>query len=374
MIKSNSQKACQPKILVVNSDMTSHGGIASVIQTLYRENELQGKPVEYLLLKTSYYKDKSKAAEVLLLIGSLFRFIFILTFSPVDIVHIHSSAWLSFYRKSIFFFLAKCFRKKIIFHLHSSQFDEFFLSTDFFKSKLICFVFKHSDLIVTLCNEWEKKIKRQYGNVNVLTVHNPISMKEYGESDLRSMNSGRLRILFLAFLIQSKGLEDIVILARKIKDSGIKNIEVVIAGKGELEGWLIKAIMEYGLSDIINFKGWVEGENKKEMLRSADVYFLPSYNEGMPISILEAMCNSLAIVATRIAGVPDLVEEGINGYMMTPGDIEGYFNIFTDLAANPQKVCDMGKESYRLVQGFDSSIILQKLFAIYERLILDRPV
>jgi len=349
--------------------MSSHGGIASVIQTLYNENSTQGNLVDYRLLKTSYYKDKSKVDNLLLLMKSFFRCFYMLSFKTVDILHLHSSADISFYRKCIFFFLAKIFRKKTIFHLHSSRFYEFFLTSNPIKLSLIKFVFRRTDLVITLCTDWETKLRDQYSNIRVMTVHNPINIGEYTAISRCTKDSTCLKILFLAFLIPSKGIEDILILARKLKDQGVKNIEMVIGGKGELADRLLQYIREYELSETINFRGWVEGEEKKLLLANSDVYFLPSYNEGMPISILEAMCNSLAIVSTRIAGIPDLVNEGVNGYLRKPGDIEGFFNILSELAAEPEKVRVMGQESYRLVQSFDSSMILKQLIQIYDKLI-----
>ncbi len=355
-------------IVLVNSDMSSKGGISSVIQSITRTNRKIGSPVRLILLKTSHYKEKELFAEISLLIYSIAKFISILLFNKIDIVHIHSSAFLSFYRKSIFFLLAKIFGKKTIFHLHSSKFREFFITPNRFQNAFIRLVFKHSNLVIALCHDWETKLKHRYTFKSITTVHNPISIQDYTVTNKEQIADETLRVLFLAFLIPSKGVMDIISIAKRLKESGDHKVEVIIGGKGELEPTLLDAIEHHQLQNIIHFKGWVSGDYKTQLLASSDVFFLPSYNEGMPISILEAMCNGLAIVATAIAGVPDLVKNGLNGYMKKPGDIDGFYEVLTQLANDRTKALEMGKESLRLVRKFDSTIILDKWIDIYRQL------
>lgn len=365
-----SDEICfQPKILFVNSDMTSRGGIASVIQTLYEENVSQNAPIGLSLLKTSHYMDKSKISELVLFVEAFFRCLYMLLFKNIDIVHIHSSAGISFYRKCIFFFLSKSFRKKTIFHLHSSRFYEFFLTNNFLKNSLIKFVFNHADAVLVLCQDWKDKLRIKYPEAKVVTIYNPIQVESYNRKRPTNIKHDRLKVLFLAFLIPSKGVEDILEVAKKLKMEHVRNIEITIAGKGQLEDRILQDIKEYQLSEILKFRGWVDGQEKKNLLANSDVFFLPSYNEGMPISILEAMCNSLAIVSTPIAGIPDLVKEGVNGYLVEPGDIDVFCKILSMMSVENNMTFAMGQESYKLVQKFNSKEILEQLVCIYKRLI-----
>ncbi len=355
-------------VLVVNSDLTSNGGIASVIKTLYNANIKMGTPVNFHLLKTSHFKDKPLIFEIILLVRSFFTCIYTLSVKHIDIVHIHTSAEISFYRKSLFFILAKLFRKQTIVHLHSGKFYKFFLTNSSIKASLIRFVFKHSDRVIALCSDWGDKIKQRYPGTDVVVVHNPIDIEEYAPNETRNKRERELQIVFLAFLIPSKGVEDIISLARMLKERKVSNLRLLIGGKGELENRLLSAIEEYDLAEIVHFKGWVSGNEKKELLSDSDVYFLPSYIEGMPVSILEAMCNRLAIISTRIAGIPDLVKDEVNGYLRKPGDIEGFLELLIGFAAEPERARKMGLESYNIVQEFDSSRILDQLITIYNEL------
>ncbi len=352
---------------MVNSDLSSKGGIASVVKTYYAINNKRGHPIKFQLLKTNYYKEKNKLFELILFISSLLTFIYLLSKSDIDIVHIQSSHGFSFFRKAIFLFIGRLFKKKNIIHVHSSNFYDFFIGKNILLSKFCQVVFNYTDLIIVLCKDWEIKIKKKYHLKSVITLHNPIILDKLNN---KKYKKNGLNILFLGFLIKSKGILDIIALIKKLQSTRIKNIKITIAGKGELEQNIVNFCSnKNSLSNYFEFKGWVEGSKKKDLLQSADVFFLPSYNEGMPISILEAMSYNLPIIATKIAGVPELVMDGINGYLFKPGDIEGYYNALLELSKDRSKLLSMGRESLRIVKNFDADIIFDKLLTIYNKIL-----
>jgi glycosyltransferase involved in cell wall biosynthesis len=262
--------------------------------------------------------------------------------------------------------LAKLFCKKVVFHIHSSRFYDFFLSDKPVKSFIVHLVFRYSNLVIVLCKDWEIKLIDKFKDITVKTLHNPININEYKNDYSITNEHPELRILFLAFLIEPKGILDIIDLAKLIKKNSINNIHIKIGGKGELEETLVREITRYGLSDILEFCGWADSVKKKELLINADVFFLPSYNEGMPISILEAISSGLPILSTNIAGIPDLVQNNVNGYLLNPGDVKGYYNVLLDWANDKAKLKAMGHESLKIAQNFNSGTIFDQMLALYE--------
>ncbi len=73
----------------------------------------------------------------------------------------------------------------------------------------------------------------------------------------------------------------------------------------------------------VEFVGWLSEQEKIELLHSVDIFVLPSYHEGLPYAIIEAMASGLPIVASSVGGIPDVIRNGENGFLIEPGDIQG---------------------------------------------------
>ena len=103
------------------------------------------------------------------------------------------------------------------------------------------------------------------------------------------------------------------------------------------------------------------------MLREADIFFLPSYNEGMPMSILEAMGYGLPIVSTNVGGISKVVHNGENGYYFNPGDYENFGEVICELLVDSDKYLDMSKKSFQIVyESYSLESHIKKLEAVYK--------
>ena len=137
-------------------------------------------------------------------------------------------------------------------------------------------------------------------------------------------------------------------------------------GGNKNEEALKEAIRAQHLEDCVHFNGFVSGDLKKELLSRSDVFVLPSYNEGLPISILEAMSYGCAIISTPVGGIPEVVKD--NGVLVQPGDIEG---IAAAVArCGDEDACrKMGLSSLKMVEAFHPEAVMASLKQIYESLL-----
>lgn len=309
----------RPNVLMIGGDLSSNGGIASVIKSYYSAHQIGGYKYDLHLLKTNYYKDKGLFFEVLIFLRSFFKAIYISVFKEIGIFHIHSSAKTSFYRKSFFILLGKIMQKKIILHLHSSDFYNFFLAD----RVVVNFILPMCDCAVVLCTDWENRLTDKFPKSRIVKIENPHEFLTRNAPYIERFNK-KFTVLFVGFFIESKGIRDLIKLALEIKMRGRNDIVIQLAGKGDLEGHIRNEIESKKLNDVIDLVGWISGAEKIAMYSNADVFILPSYKEGMPISILEAMAYGLPIISTNIAGIPDIVENGKNGFLYNPGDVTGY--------------------------------------------------
>ena len=159
-------------------------------------------------------------------------------------------------------------------------------------------------------------------------------------------------VLFLGELGKRKGCYDIPAVIAQVKKS-IPAVRFVLAGAGsEVDEKAIKKLIdEKGVSDNVEFPGWVRGDTKDKLLREADVFFLPSYNEGMPMSVLDAMGYGLPVVSTNVGGIPKIVHDGENGYCCKAGDTDVMSEAITDLLMDQLKREKMAEDSISIVKA-----------------------
>jgi glycosyltransferase involved in cell wall biosynthesis len=337
---------------MIGPDPQACGGISAVVK-LYEEYGLFSKEVEYL----PSYKGGRLFYILVYFSKFLLKYIFTLIKSKnIEIVHIKSSHGGSFYRKFLAFVLAKIFGKKIIFHVHSGIFDKFYYESPYFIKKMIFYALKNSDLIISLSESWKSKILDICCN-NIAALYNPTVIKEKNIKENNFLN-----VLFLGLLSKNKGVFNIIEAAKHIKSD---NIKISLYGDGDRKIFE-KIIKENNLQNKIEVKGWISGEEKEKALKNADVLILPSYNEGLPMSILEAMAVGLPIISTPVGGITEAVENEVNGFIIKAGDFEALAEKIDLLAGDRNLRIKMGDKGYKMAkEKFDINIIVKKLEDIY---------
>ena len=130
-----------------------------------------------------------------------------------------------------------------------------------------------------------------------------------------------------------------------------------------------KFVKENSFETKVSVPGWISVDQKLVLLKEADIYILPSYQEGLPISILEAMSAGLPIISTPVGGIPDAVTDGENGYLIEPGDSEALASKILFLSENHnvwEKLSLQSKEIAK--QKFHMSRIESELADLYNSL------
>lgn len=357
-------------VLSVGPDLNSNGGgIASVIKSYYAAYSDGSYDFDFILFRTIGHIGSRILANGLYFIYAYLKLLILLISNrDIQILHIHSSSHYSFLRKSIIAITARLFNKRTIIHLHSSKFCEFFLSKNRFVSMWINFVFKRVDIVVTLCKKWQLELNNKYPEAHITTIHNPIVIPRDAKYLDHSTNKGIFTVLFIAFLSTNKGLMDVVSVAKIFKKTNI-NINFKIAGRGQLESHLIEVLNLQECSNI-EFVGWADEKAKKTLYEQANIFFLPSYNEGMPIVILEAMAYSLPVVSTTISGIPDQIDNAVNGFLYNPGDINGFVEGITKLYYDKDIYRKATQAAWEKVQRFSNDKIFEEITALYSKRII----
>ena len=310
------------------------------------------------------YVRKSFVQQALVYVASIFRLIYVLaTDRTVKILHIHHASKGSFMRKSVLFFIGKMFGKKIILHIHGGGFHNFYKRSRLLKP-VIKYVLEHADAIICLSENWKKYYSETFKLKRLEIVNNVIE-----DPSVQSFaRNGSVNLLFLGHITERKGLFDLLKVLGTNKSAFDKKITFTIAGVGD-EQKLNKAIESYQFNGEVKFAGWVNGAKKSELLNKCDVYVLPSYNEGLPVSILEAMSYGKPVIATAVGGVPEIVKPGYNGWLFKPGDHEALRNIIGEVLEDRERLKQFGENSLKISRDYTPEAIVQSLDKLYEQII-----
>lgn len=341
-------KICR-KLLTVGP-IKSKGGISSVMCSYSRIL----KPFDYV----STYVDSSKPAKLWASGLACLQVVFYCLVKRKKIVHLHSAAYSSFQRKRFLAALARTFGAKTIFHIHNGEFDIF--AKKYGPEKIKRILSKNA-AVIALSDFWKKNMESVIGLNNIVVINNIVNTPAYG---LKPEFGKKINILFLGIICPDKGIYDLIDTIAKGKEYYRERISLTIGGKGEVER-LKALIKDNRLGDFIKFAGWVGGDEKEQLIRDSDIYVLPSYHEGMPISILEAMAYGKPIVATGVGGIPEIVHDGENGILVTPGDNAALDRALRDMIDDRDRLKSMGKRSIELVRPYLDASVAGQLEALY---------
>lgn len=155
-----------------------------------------------------------------------------------------------------------------------------------------------------------------------------------------------VRVLFVGSLIDRKGLHDLL---DALADPDFTRVRLTVVGDGPNAARLKAMAESWGLPERIDWKGIVPPVEVARLMRSSDILCLPSYMEGRPNVVNEAMASGLPVIVTRIGGVPDMVREGETALLFEPGDIEGLRQCLRPLVNDADLRSRMGRAGHEFL-------------------------
>ncbi|MCD8290240.1 MAG: glycosyltransferase family 4 protein [Prevotella sp.] len=355
------KRTLSDEILMVGVYYKHHapGGMAAVIQ--YYEGHFE--KLHYV----ASWKLTNAFGRIWYAVAAYLNVLFRLVFDRrIKILHIHTASDMSFWRKSQFVKLGKSFGKKVILHVHASRFKDFYNESA--KKEQIKKLLLLPDRIIVLSQSWKEWfLGIGVPDKNIVVLHNITDYPNIS-NDNNDIESGRpIRFLFMGEIGERKGVFDILRGMKNHVDE-LNGKMILRIGGNKHEDELRKMITDGHLEDIVKFEGWVSGDKKIEMLNWADVFILPSHNEGLPISILEAMSYGMPIISTPVGGIPEVVSEQ-NGILVTPGNEEEIINAIRFFINNPDTISSYGKVSKDIVKTYMPDYVIGHLKKIYEEIL-----
>lgn len=259
--------------------------------------------------------------------------------TPINISHIHTTDW-DLKKRNIF-----------VDNILSNLVD-----------KIICCSEAVQKFVVI--NEGIKKDK-------TIKIYNGVSnkLKKYC-NPLKIFADDEVCIATVASLVKNKGHTYLLEAIHKIYQTQ-KNIRLIIVGEGPLKNELMNYANELGIEKVVYFLG--RKDNVYEILSQIDICVLASTErEGLGLSLLEAMCHSKPIVGTKIGGIPEIIENGYNGYLVLPKNSENLAYRLGNLVNNNSLREEMGKNGKKIFdKKFKQEIMIKNIEHLYENLIIE---
>lgn len=196
-------------------------------------------------------------------------------------------------------------------------------------------------------------------------IHVGIPVEQFTRSNAPKTASRQPEILYIGRLVPEKGqavlLEALALLAERGLEA-----RVTLAGEGRLRPRLEEQAERLGLASRTTFLGAVGQDELHELYEKASIFCLPSFAEGVPVVLMEAMAMNLPVVSTKITGIPELVEDGVSGFLVAPGRPDELADRLELLLTDPSLSRELGARGReKVLREFDAELSAAQLYELF---------
>ncbi len=343
------------RVLMIAASRKTRGGISAVLHA-YTKAAFWKKWDCYWL---ETHIDRSLLHKFIYLFRAYARFTILV--HRYRILHIHFSEPPSAARKLCFFIPGLLLRKKIILHFHSFS-TETTINSRF--RPLYRFLFNKADMIFVLSESWKREVSSITTNRNIQVIYNPASPHSTRSQNLKRENT----ILFAGTLNERKGFRDLIRSFASMSENA-PEWKLTIAGNGEMESGKELA-KELGIHEKVEFTGWISGEQKENIFNKAGIFCLPSYAEGFPMAVIDAISYSIPVITTPVGGILDVLTNEKDILTFDPGDQQALATCLTKLVNSVEDRNKLAENALKKTDKlFDLSAIGEQISQIYTQLI-----
>ncbi|MBD2312370.1 glycosyltransferase family 4 protein [Desertifilum sp. FACHB-1129] len=326
------------KVISLGPSLLQQGGMAAVENIILRY-----APSDVSIKHISTHEEGSGVQKIKVFAQGLLNLISKLLRGRADLLHVHFSERACVYRTLAIMAIASIFRRPVVLHAHGSEFREFYAKLSAPVQGLVRFMLGQCSRFVVLSESWKDYYQHtlKLTDKQVVVLANPI---ELPPAIPNREQSHPVKIVFLGRIGQRKGTFDLIQAFAAMTREQKAKARLILAGDGE-EDAARKLIKSLDLAGVTSLLGWIDSAKRNEILQSADIFVLPSYNEGLPMAMLEAMSWGLPAIVTPVGGIPEVIEHGRNGLLVNPGDVERLTQGLQQLIEDETYRLELGKQA-----------------------------
>lgn len=280
------------------------------------------------------------------------------------LVHIHFASRGSTLRKMLLAWMILRAGKPLVMHAHGGGFDSFYARLPPSARRAVARVLQRCDCVIVLSQQWREFYIAHCAvpEARVKVLYNPACLPEQVPDRRRRAT---VQFLFLGRIGASKGAFDLLNAFDSLAPSERRRARLVMAGDGDLAAIRRSFSSADGQPLILS---WVDSAQRDALLAESDVFILPSYREGVPMALLEAMAFGLPVITTPVGGIPDIVTDRREGLLVSPGDVPRLRQAMSELIQDNALRFALGRAARERARHFDVAQYASELLALYRRL------
>lgn len=297
-------------------------------------------------------REEGTVGRLLRLLASPFALFAIVLFRHASVVHINTSLnTRAYWRDLAYLAVAKLLRARVLYQVHGGELPEKFFKGRRWLTGFLRWTLEQPDLVVVLAQCELDAYRAFVPEQNVVALPNGIDCRAFARvPTVVSRRDAPLRLIYIGRIAREKGLYETLQGLRLAHERGV-DARITIAGAGAEEQRLRRYAQALGIGAHVVFAGPVFGDDKVKLLAGADLMVLPSYSEGLPYALLEAMAAGIPVIATPVGAIPDVMAEGIHGFFVAPRDGKAIAAALSILAADRERLSWMSRACRRRVHA-----------------------
>jgi glycosyltransferase involved in cell wall biosynthesis len=279
---------------------------------------------------------------------------------------VNSSYYWGFLRDGAIVWLSSRMGARVLMHLHGGDFDVFLEACPGPVRWLVLKTLRRCQAVVVLTRDTQAQLARLLDPERVHHLPNFVRTELFSRSGPTERDpAAKVEVLFVGWVIGTKGVRELLEAARSLPGArftlvGPIDPDFQATVSGELEE----------LGERVRLLGRLSHEETAALYGQCDVFVLPTYREGFPVSVLEAMAASLPVVATPVGAIPDVVREGHEGHLVPVRDASALARRLRELVEDPARRRAMGCAARERVERYFSvEIVVAELEALYDSLL-----
>ena len=357
-------KSTGRRILLCGPARDSVSGVATHLNQLFCSSLAQKYSMQQFQVGSEGRSEGGASKLFRLVTSPFFFFIKILRYRP-DIVHLNSSLEpKAYWRDLTYLIVAKTLGRRVVYQVHGGALPFTFLGNKSLQQSFLRWTLNLPDVLVLLA-EVEREAYRAFNAGKcVRVIPNAIDLDEYAAIGRKNYNGDLIRLGYIGRLADDKGVRESICALAILRQRGLEHLRLNIAGSGPFENQLRRIVKDLQLEDIVEFVGPVFGEDKIRFWQETEIFLFPTFHkEGLPYTVLEAIASGTPVIATRVGGIPDVIQDGVQGLLLDAHDPEAVATAIETLINDPDRLrsmsgaaMDRARDHYgidRLARQFD---------------------